>query len=71
MNAVVYAAAKEVREELLSTRNVKETVVADNVVLVEYLRDNSFKLFLAQVDNISELSLKTLGHIYRVLVNEG
>lgn len=71
MNAVVYAATKEVREELLSTRNVKETVVADNVVLVEYLRDNSFKLFLAQVDNISELSLKTLGHIYRVLVNEG
>lgn len=71
MNIVVYAQEKQVRDEFLQNCDAKQTVIADTPLLLEYLRDNSFSLFLAHLNTIQELPLRSIGHIYRILATEG
>lgn len=71
MNTVVFAQTAESREELLLTRERAQTFVAENTATLEVLRDASFKLFLAKIDSIAELPLKSLSQVHRILLNDG
>jgi len=60
MNTLIYSRNKQAREAIASTRLREQTLVSDNLLLLENLKDSSFKLFIAQVENIHELPLKVL-----------